>query len=953
MPRRETALIEQTPGPDAMSDSATPTLRSLFEACTDLPPDARAAYLAAHCADAALRARVERLLYADAGEALPFPPDAAAAARAIGVRAAEVDLPPGTRIGPFEIDRLLGEGGSSTVFRATRDSAGVRQQVALKILSRGVYSSDSQRQFRRERQALAQLTHPGIARLIEGGVTSGGVAYIALELVDGLPITTYARHWHSGLRERLQLFVQVCRAVEAAHRALIVHRDLKPSNVFVAADGSVKLLDFGIAKLLETQNDDDHTRLPMCTPAYAAPEQLTNDSVTTATDVYALGVLLGELLTGRRLRDAQLAPSAQILANAEAGVLPDTPAATRRALRGDLDNIVTKAIAPEPERRYASAGALAEDIERQLCGKPVAAHPPSAWYRTRKFVRRHRGGVAMTAVFLLALVGALGLALWQADVAKQQARNAERQAARANATKDFLIRVFRASDPRIAQDKPRGQVTAKELLDLSTPAIERDFAADPDTEIELLGVAASIYRELDDPARYRALHGKQVERARASYGELHPSIIQGLIDDADHANDRNDYDEAFALLQQADPLIRRAGLDRSALRARWYLARSHVMRKDDSAANANDDALDSAVKLYAEIAPQDPGYVSALTSMGFRTQREIDPVAAEPWFRRAIAAAEASPQHDDARLQQLTWPGLAASLEYQGKYAESEDAYRHSAELARKTYGEAHSTYWVPAAEFASLVHRSGDRARAQALFDALFKVIPQPWDADSYDDYAREFYAACLVAEGRAREAIPLLEASLKTYIAKPSVEYELRRIRLTLGDAYDLAGRSDDARTLLKSSLDERIAKDPPQGGTVRVARERWGRFLLAHGDPAGAEEQFRLVLAQEQGRHLSTFALAHGGLASVHLARGDTTAALDESRRAVESFAQVTGRRDVRSGPYLWLIHAEALRRSGAVAEARTWAQRALDASRRYDAPEAASIKLAQAALQQPAS
>ena len=491
------------------------------------------------------------------------------------------------------------------------------------------------------------------------------------------------------------------------------------------------------------------------------------------------------------------------------------------------------------------------------------------------------------------------------------------------------------------------------MLDLNAPAIERNFANDPDTEIELLGVAASIYRELDDQPRYDALHKQQIELARKNFGDLHPAILQGLIDDADHANDRNDYDKSRDLLQQADALIHRAGLDHSVIRARWFLARSHVLANDDASANGAGDAIDSAAKLYEELAPHDAGYVSALTSMGYRQMRATGGADAEPWFRRALAAAETSSDRDDAELQWLTYPGLAAALEFQGKFEESESAYRHSAELARKTYGETHSTYWVPAAEFASLVHRQGERDRAHALFDDLFKVIPQPWDADSYDDYAREFYAACLVAEGRPQEAIPLLEASLKTYIAKPSVEYELRRIRLILGDAYDQVGRADEARAMLKSSLDERIAKDPPDGGTVRAARERWGRFLFSHGDIAGAEEQFRLVLANEKGRTFPTFALAHGGLAKVYLERGDVGNALGESRRAVETFEHVTGRRDVRAGPFLWLIHADVLRSSGDIAHAHEWAQRALEASRKYDAPGAKSIELAQAAVQHTAS
>jgi tetratricopeptide (TPR) repeat protein len=812
--------------------ATTPTLRDLFEACLDLMPAERRAYLSAHCADATLRARVERLLSADTDDDALFSGGAPAAAQAIGEVDTAQTLPPDSRIGSFELLEVLGEGGSSTVFRACREVEGVRQYVALKLLRRGLYSPDAQKQFRRERQALTQLRHAGIARLIEGGVTESGVAYIALELIEGKPLTEYARSRKLDLRQRMALFLQICRAVEAAHRALIVHRDLKPSNVLVTNDGQVKLLDFGIAKLLD-DSDGLQTHLPAFTPAYAAPEQRTGEPITTATDVYALGI-----------------------------------------------------------------------------------------------------------------------ALWQTRVAREAERSAQRAATRANATRDFLIRVFRASDPRIAQDKPRGQVTARELLDLNAPKIAQQFANDPDAQIELLGVAASIYRELDDQSQYEKLHALQIGLAQRLYGELHPAIIAGLLDDADHATDRNDYGQALLLLQRADALIHRAGLDRSVTRARWFLLRSHVVSDDDAQAQAGDSALDSAAQLYADVAPHDAGYVSALTSLGYRAQRTGGGEAAEPWFRRAIAAADGNSDRDDSKLQQLTWPGLAAALESQGKFDEAEQAYARSVELARKTYGETHSTYWVPAAEFASLVHRQGERDRAHALFDELFKVIPTPWDADSYDDYAREFYATCLTAEGRPREAIPLLEASLHAYLAKPSVEYELRRVRLSLGDAYDQAGRTDEARAMLKSSLDERIAKDPPHGGTIRAARDRWGQFLLDHGDVAGAEEQFRLVIADEHEQRFATFALAHGGLARVDLQRGDTVGALRESGTAVEQFAKVTGRRDVRVGPYLWLIHAQALRRSGDVRQAHDWAQRALDASRKYDAPEAKSIRDAEAALRQTA-
>ncbi|MGH8214532.1 MAG: serine/threonine-protein kinase, partial [Rhodanobacteraceae bacterium] len=288
---------------------------------------------------------LERMRAADAGDDEWLAAgDAASAAQAIGETEAVEPLPPGSRIGPFELLDVLGEGGSSTVFRACREADGVRQYVALKLLARGLYTAEARRRFHHEREALARLRHPGIARLIEGGIADNGLAYIALELIDGAPVTSHAIERGLPERQRLTLFLQVCRAVASAHRALIVHRDLKPSNVLVTADGNVKLLDFGIAKLLDDTEDATRTRHQALTPAYAAPEQFTPGAITTATDVYALGVLLRELLTGERhASDGARTPLSQFIDN---GASPSDPKPARRKLRGDLANIVTKATAP-------------------------------------------------------------------------------------------------------------------------------------------------------------------------------------------------------------------------------------------------------------------------------------------------------------------------------------------------------------------------------------------------------------------------------------------------------------------------------------------------------------------------------------------------------------------------------------------------------------------------------
>ena len=311
----------------------------------------------------------------------------------------------GKQIGPYTLDAWIGDGGSASVYRAHRLVEGVRQTVAIKVLHRGLQAPEARQQFDRERRVLSVLEHASIARWIDGGVTPDGAAYLVLEFVDGQSITSFARARKLSLRARIQLMIEVANAVDAAHRALIVHRDLKPGNLLVNESGQIKLLDFGIAKLLENEGEPQ-TQVHMYTPAYAAPEQLAGGTITTATDVYAMGVILGELLTGKRFNsDITTTPSLQIDdAATEEGELPAPPAKLRQLIKGDLDNILLKALAGDPNLRYSSAAAFADDLARALDGRPVAAHPPSRWYRASKFVNRHKLSVSLVTALTLGII---------------------------------------------------------------------------------------------------------------------------------------------------------------------------------------------------------------------------------------------------------------------------------------------------------------------------------------------------------------------------------------------------------------------------------------------------------------------------------------------------------------------------------------------------------------------
>ncbi|MBP6799321.1 MAG: serine/threonine protein kinase, partial [Luteimonas sp.] len=352
-------------------------MRSWFDAVLDQPSAQRRAWIDAHCPDPAVRDRLRELL-AVHEQTQPLPIDLPVAALVDSVAGDEKPAPEvaiGTRIGAFRLVAPLGRGGMATVYLGEREGVDFHQRVAVKLLRRGLYSDLQQALFRRERQTLAALSHPNIARLIDGGVTDDGIPYLVMDYVDGPTLTGYAAEHRLNVPARLRLFGEVCDAVAAAHRQLIVHRDLKPSNILVDGDGKPKLLDFGIARLLQDAGSDEDRLPEALTPGYAAPEQYAAGPVSTATDVYALGVLLYELLLGERPAPSRagLASEHALRADPVRWSVPASRRELRAALRGDLDCILAKALSPRPEERYPSAGALAADVRRHLRRLPVEA----------------------------------------------------------------------------------------------------------------------------------------------------------------------------------------------------------------------------------------------------------------------------------------------------------------------------------------------------------------------------------------------------------------------------------------------------------------------------------------------------------------------------------------------------------------------------------------------------
>jgi tetratricopeptide (TPR) repeat protein len=452
----------------------------IFQEAVELPPAERSAFVARACdGDAELHRAVDSLLESDASAGGTVNELVAAAAVAWTRDAAGSMV--GRRIGPYRVTALIGEGGMGRVYRAVREDE-FAQEVAIKIVKRGMDTDAIVQRFRTERQILASLEHPNIARLLDGGTTDEGLPYFVMECIDGRPITEGCRERGLDIPQRLRLFQTVCGAVQHAHQNLIVHRDLKPSNILVTADGTPKLLDFGIAKLLDANADGKDaqtlTEVRAMTPEYGSPEQVLGQPITTATDVYSLGTVLYEMLTGERAhRIASSTPAAIEEAICRTEITPPSTAVRSdpklsRRLAGDVDTILGTALAKEPERRYQSAAALADDIGRHLANLPVNARPATLVYRARKFARRHRGLLAAAAAVVAALTAG-GVLAWQ-QAQETRARELQGRAlARA-----FLFDVHDSLKDLPGATKARRTIveTAVQYLDTLAASVGNDAA---------------------------------------------------------------------------------------------------------------------------------------------------------------------------------------------------------------------------------------------------------------------------------------------------------------------------------------------------------------------------------------------------------------------------------------------------------------------------------------------
>ncbi len=636
---------------------------AVFHRVQALPEADQDAAIGRECgSDATLRADVEMLLAADrnATSFLDGPP----AWLDVG------DPAPPSHIGPYRVVRLLGRGGMGSVYLAAREGEDVDHLVAVKVIRRGLDTDDVLARFRRERRILARLHHPNIARLFDVGSTVEGLPYYVMEHVEGVPLLEHCERRGLGVRARLELFRTVCAAVHHAHRNLVVHRDLKPGNILVTPEGAPKLLDFGIARLLDDEGSDPPTDLTrvgvrVLTPGYAAPEQVEGTGVTTASDVWALGVLLHELLTGTR--------------PGEAG--------TADALEGELATIVRAATRPEPEARYPSALSLGEDVERHLAGLPLRARPATLGYQLRKFLGRHRAIVASASALVLVLVAATALATHQAQRIRDEAERVARERDKALQVQAVLLEMFGTTGP----DQPTGDtVTARELLDRRAATLERTYPDDPEMRAELQAVLAEGYEKLGLLDHAEPLARAALVSRRGLFGDRHPDVMVSLNLLGWILHERGRIAEAEPLLEEAVTVGREVFGDEGSARLARALNDLGVVRE------ANGE-YDRAAELYRESLEMrrrhqgeaHQGVATTLSNLSVVHYRRGDLDAAASAAREALAAFERvlGPDHQRALIVRSN---LAAFESARGDHDAAARQHADLLERRRRIFGPSH-----------------------------------------------------------------------------------------------------------------------------------------------------------------------------------------------------------------------------------------------------------------------
>ena len=697
-------------------------------------------------------------------------------------------------VGSYRLISLVGVGGMGAVWLAERCDGRFERKAAVKFLNVALLGHGGEERFKRESAILGRFSHPHIAEMLDAGVASNGQPYIILEYVEGQPIDRYCDEQNLDIRSRVSLFLDVVGAVAHAHANLIVHRDIKPTNVLVSNDGQVKLLDFGIAKLLEAEGQEAATLLTQTgdsplTPEYAAPEQVTGAPITTATDVYGLGVLLYQLLSGKHPAGTALrTPAALVKAIVDTEPLlpsdivrPFTPdaeavtaiAATRastperlsRLLRGDLDTIVGKALKKNPEERYASASAMADDLRRYLRHEPISARPDTFAYRAAKFVRRNRVVMGLAVLAFLATAAGLIGAVLQARINRQERDVAVRERDRANRIADFMVKMFKVSNPSEARGS---SITAREILDKASKEVESGLSKDPEMQAQMMNVMGDVYFNLGLLSESHSLLERTLAVQQRVLGPENPdtlrtaSLLGMVLRKEGHPEETEKLDRETLAIQtrvlgpeNRDTLATMSGLANALM---WE-------GKTAEAEKLDRELVETRRKV---LGPEDPETVRSIDNLAFCLSLEgeqgkrDDLPESEELSREALALKQRilGPEHPDTITSMAD---LAATLSLERKLPEAEKLTREALAMRRRILGPEHTDTLDTMTYLANVLEQEGHYAEAEKL-EAETRLIQQRVLGPDHPATAvSTFNLACLEAlQGHRERALSFLREAI-----------------------------------------------------------------------------------------------------------------------------------------------------------------------------------------------
>lgn len=829
-------------------------------------------------------------------------------------------------IGPYRLLQPMGQGGMGSVYLAVRADREFTKHVALKVIRKGMGSDDIVSRFRKERQILAALEHPNIARLLDGGTTEDGLPYFVMEYIQGRPLTEYCDALKLTTSERLKLFQSVCAAVQYAHQNLIVHRDLKPANILVTGDGTVKLLDFGIAKLLDpdvfdVESLETATNVRVMTPEYASPEQVKGDPITTATDVYSLGVILYELLSGKRLyrfetrshmeiyrrvvEEEPEKPSTVIMKEQDV----ETSEKLRKELRGDMDNIVLRTLRKEPQQRYPSAEALSQDIQRFLDGQPVLARKGTWGYRTTKYIKRNKYALAAALAAVLVLIGFSAVTMVQnvriseqRDAAEREKRKAELEKQKAEKVTQFLVDSFNVNDPAEAKGN---KLTADQILERGSKRIRDELKDQPEVQAKLFDTVGNIYLDLHEYDQAQDSLVSALEIRKRLHGEVDPEVAQSMSDLGTLLLGQGKYDEAEKLerdalairyklygkehveiasslnhiaiiLNEKGQLAEAEKLDREALAMKRKLLGEEDVSVSAAMNNLavvlqSEGKLEDALSLFRQsyaidlkvLGREHPQVTDDMNNLA-RLLRDMGQIPeAEKMLREALAVTRKLFGNENSDVATVI-SNLGSVLEDQGKFAEAEKMYREALAIDRKKLGEEHPDVSAIMNNLAGVLWEQDSLDEAEALYRkglALDRKIL----GNEHPNVATDMNNLAFVLEdkGETREPEKLHRDALA--MARKIAGNENPRTAhaiVGLAEFLLLKGEQGEAISLLNEVLAIPRSQLPEDSKIRARAKCALGAILVQKKKYAEAEpllvEAYHTLAAQQKGSKRSKLAL-----------------------------------------------------------------------------------------------